>query len=149
MGGLIKKILIATDGSSCSRKAANYGIDLAKVLGAQLLVVYVVDITSLCTVDQCISTRTPEVEARTLLMGRGESATRFVGDLAAREGLHVERFIREGRPAEEIIKLATEQNVDLIVMGSLGLTGLKKYLLCSTADKVVRHSRVPVMIVRK
>lgn len=56
-----------------------------------------------------------------------------------------EKKIVEGNPAEEILKMAG--GVDVVVMGSIGRTGLGKYLLGSVTDKVVRNSKVPVMVV--
>jgi nucleotide-binding universal stress UspA family protein len=55
----------------------------------------------------------------------------------------------QGHPAEQIMKLAEEQSVDLIVMGTLGRSGIEKFLLGSVADKVIRNSRIPVLTVRK
>jgi len=56
--------------------------------------------------------------------------------------------IIEGRPAEDILKLAGERKTDLIVVGGIGVTGLEKFLLGSVAEKVVRNSKVPVLVVR-
>lgn len=53
-----------------------------------------------------------------------------------------------GRPAEEIIDYAEKNDIDLIVMGTLGLTGVKRFLIGSVAENVVRHSKVPVLVVR-
>jgi len=60
----------------------------------------------------------------------------------------VDRVIIEGRPAEDILKLAGERKTDLIVVGGIGVTGLEKFLLGSVAEKVVRNSKVPVLVVR-
>jgi len=54
----------------------------------------------------------------------------------------------KGIPADKILEYAWENNIDLIVVGTHGLTGIKKFLIGSIAEKVVRHSRVPVMIIR-
>ncbi len=74
---------------------------------------------------------------------------KYVEDLAAKEGLDVKKWVVEGHPAEGILKLANEQSVDLIVMSTLGRSGIEKFLLGSVADKVIRHSRIPVLVVRK
>jgi nucleotide-binding universal stress UspA family protein len=63
-------------------------------------------------------------------------------------GVEVKDVLLDGHPGEEIIKFAERNNIDLIVMGTLGKTGLEKFLMGSVAEKVVRHSKVPVMIVR-
>ena len=59
------------------------------------------------------------------------------------------RKITEGYPAEEIIAIAKEGDMNLIVMGGIGVTGLERFLLGSVADKVVRSSNIPVLVVRK
>lgn len=146
---MFKKILIATDGSSCSRKAAYYGIEIAKLSNSRILAVYVVDLKMIPEEDQCGSFSMPKAEARDLLRQRGEQATRYVENIARKEGVSTESRIVEGNPAEEIMKLANEEAVDLIVMGTIGATGIKKYLIGSVADKVVRHSKIPVMTVKK
>lgn len=149
MDKLLKKILVATDGSSCSRMAVSYAVGLAKLSGAELIALYVVDLKTGCGLEQCITIMTPETDALMKLHQRGERAVKYAEDVASKEGVSVDKRLVEGHPAEEIIRLAREESVDLIVMGTLGLSGIKKYLLGSTADKVVRHSRVPVLTVRK
>jgi nucleotide-binding universal stress UspA family protein len=66
----------------------------------------------------------------------------------AHGGVHVTAHCREGLPFEELMSLASEQSVDLIVLGTHGHTGLSHILLGSVAEKVVRHARCPVMTVR-
>lgn len=149
MDTLFKKILVATDGSSGSRMAVGYAVSLAKLTGARLVAVYVVDLKTGCGLEQCITITTPKSDALMKLRRRGEKAVNYVEGVALKEGVGVDTRIAEGHPAEEILKLAKEELADLIVMGTLGLSGFKKYLLGSTADKVVRHSRVPVLTVRK
>lgn len=148
MNKVYNKILIATDGSSCSKKAALHAVELAKVTNARLLAVFVVDVKTGCGLEQCITVSTPKMEALGILRQRGERAIKHVEALAKKEGIDAEGHIIEGHPADEIIKLASAKSVDLIVMGTIGITGIKKYLLGSTADKVVRHSRIPVLTVR-
>lgn len=149
MDKLFKKILVATDGSSCSRLAVNYAVGLAKLAGARLIALYVVDLKSGCGLEQCITITTPKNEALMKLHERGERAVKYVESVASKDGVIVDKRLVEGHPAEEIVRIASEESVDLIVMGTLGLSGIKKYLLGSTADKVVRHARVPVLTVRK
>ncbi len=86
---------------------------------------------------------------RRILRQEGDEAIRYVENLAKKEGLDIRKWIIEGQPAKEILKLSEEQSVDLIVMGTLGKSGIEKFLLGSVADKVIRGSRIPVLIVRK
>ncbi len=83
-----------------------------------------------------------------ILRHEGGEAIRYIEEQAKREGVDVRKWIMEGQPAKEILKLAEEQSVDLIVMGTLGRSGIEKFLLGSVADKVIRGSSIPVMVVR-
>jgi len=78
----------------------------------------------------------------------GKEATAFVENAGKAANVEVESVILRGSPAEEIIGFAERNNIDLIVMGTLGRTGIKGYLIGSVAEKVVRHSKKPVLVVR-
>ena len=86
---------------------------------------------------------------KTLLELDGDKAIRSIEEKAAIEGVKVNKWILEGQPAKEILRLADEQSFDLIVIGTLGRSGIEKFLLGSVADKVIRGSRIPVLTVRK
>ena len=68
--------------------------------------------------------------------------------LGKEAGVKIEPVFLKGIPADKILEYAEENNIDLIVMGTHGLTGMKRFLIGSVAEKVVRHSRVPVMVIR-
>ena len=65
-----------------------------------------------------------------------------------REGLMVETVLRTGDAALEILDYADERNIDLIAMATHGRTGLKRWLLGSVAEKVLRASNIPVLMIR-
>ena len=121
---MLEKILIATDGSKHSEKAATAGIDLAKLTNGKVTAIYVEDRDK-----------------------KGIEATERIMDLANKAGIPFEAKIIEGNPANEILKFAEAAKMDIIVIGSIGVTGLKKFLIGSVAEKVVHNSKVPVMIV--
>lgn len=147
---MYKKILIATDGSESNKKAAVHGIEIAKLSGAELHTIYVVDTKGYgCGPESCISTELSPERLTMILRRQGDDATKYIENIAKKEGLETERWIVEGNPADEILKLAEKQSVDLIVMGTLGMSGIEKFLLGSVADKVIRNSRIPVLTVRK
>jgi len=76
----------------------------------------------------------------------GERALDAVAEAAADRGIEVERHLRRGRPHEEILDAATDYGVDLIVMGTHGRTGLGRFVTAgSVAERVVRHSKLPVL----
>lgn len=132
MSELYKKILLATDGSEQNKKAVTHAIEQAKISGAELHAVYVLDMKTDYEPKSYLSTDLSNVE-----------------NIAKKEGINVKKWIVKGHPAEEILKLAKEKAADLIVMGSLGRSGIEKILLGNVADKVIRNSSIPVLIVRK
>ena len=128
-----------------------HGMALARLCGAKVLAVYVMDKFAGCGPSSCVLSDTDRATMSLMesLNKEGDRATRYVEDLAKKEGLEVERIVVEGNPAEEIMRLANERSADLIVMGTLGATGIKKYLLGSVASKIVQHSVIPVLTIRK
>jgi nucleotide-binding universal stress UspA family protein len=141
---LYKKILIATDGSDYTKNSIDYGIELAKNTQAKLHVLYVIDTAAFASIPMDAAWES----MYELLKKEGDEATRYVADEAEAEGIAVERFTVEGHPAEEIIKYAEKNSMNLIVMGTLGKSGLDRFLLGSVAEKVVRTSKIPVLVVR-
>ena len=75
-------------------------------------------------------------------------ATSSVVEKAKFAGLEAESVILKGSPAEKILDFADEHDIDLIVVGSLGKNGIERFALGSVSEKVVRHAKVPVLIVR-
>jgi nucleotide-binding universal stress UspA family protein len=140
---LYRKILIATDGSEYTKKAVDYGIDLASNAGEKLHVIYVVDTRAYGS----IPLSAPIEYTYSLLRQEGDMAIKYVAERAKAAGLEVEGIIAEGHPADEILKYAENNSIDLIVMGTLGKSGLERFLLGSVADKVIRSSRIPVIAV--
>lgn len=144
-----KKILIATDGSEHVKKAVAHAIELAKLSGAEFHAVYVMDIKTDYGPKSYLSTDISTEGIRSFLNQEGNAAIKYIEDLAKKEGISTRKWLLEGNPAEEIVRVAEEQSVDLIVMGTLGRSGIEKFLLGSVADKVIRSSRIPVLTVRK
>lgn len=141
---LFKKILIATDGSEYTKNAVDYGIDLAKNTGAELHAIYVVDTAAFASIPMDAAWES----MYELLRQEGDEATKYVADKAEALGLKVDRNTIEGHPADEIIKYAENNSMSIIVMGTLGKSGLDRFLLGSVAEKVVRNSKIPVLVVR-
>lgn len=136
------KILIAVDSSAFSMQAAKKGLDLAHQLNAKAALLYVVDtskaignIDAGILPDQALIVLKKEVE-QTL----DELATMY-------NGKSMLKFMPEGHPTDEILKTADIWEADLIVMGTHGRTGLMHLLVGSVAEYVVRHSKIPVMVV--
>ena len=82
------------------------------------------------------------------LKKQGQQAVNYVKSLGEMKGVSVESVLLEGNPSDELIRYAEEEKMDIVIMGTLGKTGLDRFLLGSVAGNMVRHSKVPVMVVR-
>lgn len=129
----VKRILVPVDGSEPNLKAIQEAKSMALKSECAIVLLHVVDVDYL--LDHSILSDLKEQKARIL----NEAYEHFVG-------LNVEKYLVLGDPAEEIMKKAVEENIDLIIMAKRGLTGLKKYLIGSVSSKVVTHAEVPVLI---
>ena len=136
------KILIPTDGSEYTKEAITKGLELAKVLDAEVTALYVVDQTSFINfpMDSTI------VSVYSLLEKEGKDAINYVKVEGEKLGLTVKVMIEEGNPSRKIMEVSKQ--FDLIVMGTLGRTGVSKLLLGSVAEKIVRFAECPVLVVR-
>ncbi|HSD58837.1 MAG TPA: universal stress protein [Methanotrichaceae archaeon] len=145
---MFEKILVATDGSECSNRAAEMGIGLAKLSGGKVTALYVAQRKS-APIGGLTGDKLDEVVTGMWRAVReeGDKATKQVEEMASKSGVSVEKRVVEGHPASEILGMAEETPMDIIVMGAIGKTGLTKFLLGSVAEKVVRNSKVPVIIV--
>jgi len=139
------RILIATDGSKPAMHATALGIKFAQQYGAKVYAVYVIDMTAYKSVlideawatEQCV-----ECEKT------GHRATSSVEEKAKFAGLEAESIILKGDPADRILDFADEHNVDTIVVGSFGKSGIERFALGSASEKVIRHAKVPVLVVK-
>jgi len=136
-------VLVPTDGSSCAAAAADHAIDLARSTGATLHVVNVVDL-GVVWGGANVATVLDTLEAA------GEQALDDVRTRAkAADVTAIEGAVLSGIPYRAIAEYAEESDVDCIVMGTHGRTGLNRYLLGSVTERVVRLSDVPVLSIRE
>ncbi len=137
-----KNILVPTDGSEYTKAAVREAIELAKLSGGKVTALYVL--------DQSVFTNMPMdtavMNVYNTLEKEGKAAVDFVRDLAAENNVEAEVSIKEGTPVKVI--LDESPNYDIIVMGTLGRTGMSKLLMGSVAERVVRAAQCPVLVVR-
>jgi nucleotide-binding universal stress UspA family protein len=141
---LYKKIFIATDGSEQNKKAVQHALEFAKTCGAKLYAGYVVDTAAFASIPMDAGWEM----MYELLQKEANEITSSVGENAQKEGIPFEAVILEGHPGTEIVDFANKQDIDLIIMGTLGKRGLDHFLLGSVAENVIRNSSVPVLVVR-
>ena len=139
---MYERILVPTDGSEGATAAAEHALDIAGAYGATVHVLYVVDVRM-----SPISTDMDREEVVELLEQSGEKPTTPVLQRAEGTNIHAIEAIRLGVPHETVRKYVDEEEIDLVVMGTHGRTGLERTLLGSTAERVVRTVDTPVVMV--
>lgn len=141
----IKKILMSTDFSELSSAAVEYTKSLTARYKAKLFVIHVID--DLPALPMHTTDLTSErVVADAQVRAKKELKTLIASQLKGLKG--VTQVVRIGEPDKEIVGFANKQKVDLIVLSTHGRTGLAHALLGSVAEKVVRHSTVPVLTIK-
>ena len=147
---MYSKVLIATDGSDLSRRAAEHGIAIAKCLGATVVAVFVVDTRALPATHPVVPESVAPYYFSLLdeLRKAGEAAVQEVVAEGAKHGVSVKHEVIDGTPASGIIDAGKKHEVDLIVMGTHGRSGFAAMLLGSTAQGVVHRAETPVLVVR-
>lgn len=141
-----KKILVPTDFSDLSVEAVHTAQSLAEQYGAAIILMHVVDDAPV------LAFHTMELTTELVLPDAGASAEEHLAQFVRTHGIRndsgLSLVVRRGNPYDEISRLATEQEVDLIVMATHGRTGLAHVLLGSVAEKVVQHCDVPVLTIK-
>jgi nucleotide-binding universal stress UspA family protein len=140
----IRRVLIPTDGSDCSLRAAEFGISLAKVLGARIFVIYAIDPVILEELARGLEEKEVEKELRE----KGARYLNYVVGLAEKEGLKAEIILAKGEPHDQIVYCAKSKGVDMIVMGTYGRRGTKRILIGSVTERVIEYTPCPVLVVR-
>jgi len=143
MEGPMATIVVGTDGSKGSEAALSEGFDLAKRLGAKVLVVAVAAHTS-----DLLGGSVYQHNVREHL-NRARAALDAARTMAKEAGIEAEFEVFEGDAAEEIATIADSRNADLVVVGTRGHGGLADSLLGSVSADVVRRSQRPVVVVHK
>jgi nucleotide-binding universal stress UspA family protein len=122
---MFDRLLIATDGSDCARRAAKYGLELAARYDAG------VDVVSVYRGDEA----------------QGQATLDDIADLAADVGVAVDTELLSGKPAKSIVDYAADAGADLVVVGRRGRSGVRERLLGSITERVLRRSGPPVLTV--
>ena len=135
-------VLVPTDGSDGTRTAVEHAIDIATQYDAALHVLYVVD----SRVGIAHET-TPDVIFGELEQQGQDAIDDVVAQAKAASVDPIEGVVAQGDPHRAILDYAEAEDIDLVVMGTHGRTGLDHYLLGSVTEKVVRLSEVPVLTV--
>jgi nucleotide-binding universal stress UspA family protein len=137
-----QRIVLPVDGSDGSLRAAAKALSLAKETGADITALYVMEFPYLVSVD--LNSSYPDIIE--IIKKRGNEVLDTVKKQGLRLGVSVKTKLVEGIPDDQIIKEAKKD--DLIVMGCKGRTALSRILVGSVCEKVLHHSKSPVMVIR-
>ncbi|MBY9082177.1 universal stress protein [Paenibacillus sp. HN-1] len=143
---LFSKILLAYDGSKAANKALDRAIELAKVTpGSSLHVVHAFEFPrffigeALAPLPASVNKDYYDLAVKT---------TEEVKQRLTDEGLNAKVELLQGSPAETILKYAKDNEIDIIVIGSRGLGGIREFVLGSVSHNVVQSARIPVLVVK-
>jgi nucleotide-binding universal stress UspA family protein len=144
-----RKVLVPFDGSKDSVKAIELGCSISGKYGSALVVVHVHSAV-LPPYTGVTPMPIPELEATTAVSKERARGVLAHGiELAAARGVKASgELIEAGSTVQAILEFASQQKVDLIVVGTRGMTGFKKLILGSVSSGLVSHSECPVLVVR-
>jgi universal stress protein A len=148
----LKKILVPTDFSENSNKALRYAARLAQLNNSRLILFHAFELPELVrSLPHDFSYESNEVLKKLFDSARERSEEKLVALSRSIQGteIMIETSQRLGTPYEEIVNVARECEIDLIVIATHGYTGMKHFLLGSTAERVINVSPCPVLIVRQ
>ncbi|WP_224338134.1 universal stress protein [Haloprofundus halobius] len=144
---MFDRILIPTDGSDPTKPAVDMALNLAAAHDATLHVLYIVDQpTFVSGMGEGFSGLDDLLDA---LEERGQQATKAVVEQARKRDIETTTAVRRGNPHDDILIYAEDNDIDVIVMGTHGRTGVERALLGSVTENVVRHSEIPVLTVHR
>jgi nucleotide-binding universal stress UspA family protein len=144
----VRSILLPTDFSDCGNYALTYATSLARKFGASMICVHVIEPIVPTVGYSGVTEPLPIADISDQLEDSAERELPKFAECDECSGLEVEEVIVHGDAAAEIVRVAQEREVDLIVISSHGRTGWGRILFGSTAEAVVRHAPCPVLVVK-
>jgi universal stress protein A len=144
------KILVPTDFSKYSDKALNQAFDIAKQYNSKVYVLHVIHEKMIDRIDDYGITYPSYVKDMEMEMIKGARVKlqKEIDKFPQAKELEVLSEVVLGKPSEEILKAQTEKGIDLIVIASLGRSGIAKYLIGSVARNVLKGAKCPVLLTK-
>ncbi len=143
----IKKILVPIDGSEANKKAIEMAGQIAKDQNAGILLLHIIELNMPSAL---------QVEYSYVQYSYTDDELKSLKDISQKiletakntlPGVEVSTMSVVGYPVDEILRVSEEEDVDMIVMATRGMTGIKKYLMGSVTNNVVHHSKKPVLVI--
>jgi nucleotide-binding universal stress UspA family protein len=152
---MYSRVLVPLDGSELAQRAVPHAQALARAFGATVHLLQVVsryvELETLRGAGEAIQAAEMSRDlGQRIVTNRIDSAGQYLKQLAGRleaDGIRSETAVREGAAPEQIPEYAEEQNIDLIVMSTHGYGGIRRFLIGSVTDRVIRSSNVPVLVI--
>lgn len=142
----VKKILVTTDLSKYSLAGLEAALAIGSQFGSKLFLLYVADVPPSMVIPRGQDTDARAASRRAEEQARKRLEEFVAGNVVA--DVRLTQIVRTGTPVDEIRRFAEEEDVDVIVIATHGWTGLKHILMGSVAERVVRHSSIPVLTVK-
>lgn len=147
----INTIMVAVDFSDYSLAAAKYAARLAKDVGAKLLLTHVINQRDVYMMDK-VALRIPEFTAEKYFNENMQYRRERINDLAKKvidDDIDVETNVRIGVPFQALLEEIKEKQPDMLVMGAKGRSNVVNMILGSCAQKMFRHSPIPLLSIRE
>lgn len=144
----LRKILLPTDFSGCASFALPYAAAIARAAKATIICINVVEPIVPAVGYTGLAEPMPIADMSEQLEDSAERELPQLVDCEDLHGIKIEEVIVHGDAAAEIVRVAEEREVDLIVISSHGRTGFGRMIFGSTAEAVVRHAKCPVLVVK-
>jgi universal stress protein A len=144
----MKKILVPTDFSKFSDSALKQAVEMAKQSKAKIYLLHVIPIVQQCAVDYCLDNATVEDIEQKSVQSSQDMMQKQIHRVVKSSDVDLVSDVQKGTPYREILKEQEDKKIDLIVIATHGRTGLIDHLLGSVAEKVARHAKCPVFLVR-
>lgn len=144
----VRSILLPTDFSGCANYALPYAAAIARATGASLVCLHVIEPIVPAVGYTGLTEPLPLADISEQLEDSAEKELPRLVECEELTGVAVEEMIVHGDPTAEIVRIASERDVDLIVISSHGRAGLGRIIFGSTAEAVVRHAACPVLVVK-
>ena len=143
----MKRVLLSTDFSESARQAFDYAVSLAREYHAELYLLHVVEVVPVGYAGELFPAALTDVLDEMSSYARDE-LQKLADEAVRRGGSTVVPRTVQGKPAAEIVRVAAEEGVDLIVLGTHGHGVLNRALFGSTVDRVMRKAPCPVLVCR-
>ena len=145
---MFQSIVVGTDGSETAGEAVREAIELAKAVGGSIELVSAFEPVPNQRLREEARQAPEDLQWMVNPREDVEATLREAAERVNAAGVSVNRYAREGDPADAILDVAEERGADLIVVGNKGMTGAKRFLLGSVPNKVSHHAPCSVLIIR-